>query len=64
MIVLTSNHKTRKFENLDPDPETRTKPHPDPIRFVENVLNPVGLESLNPDPVQLWSQVHISVKQI
>jgi len=62
MIVLTSNHKTRKFGN--PDPETRTKPHPDPIRFVENVLNLVGLESLNPDPVQLWSQVHISVNQI
>ena len=40
MIVLAWNPKTMKFEN--------------PIRFVQNVLNPAGLESWNPDPVHLW----------
>jgi len=41
-----------KFEN--PYPDTWKKRSPDPIRFVQNVLNPAEFESWNPDPVHLW----------
>jgi len=43
-----------KFENPDPDPKTWKNRNPDPIRFVQNMLKPAGLESWNPDPVHLW----------
>jgi len=45
MIVLASNPKTMKFENPDPDLVTWINRSPDPNWFVQNVVNPAGLES-------------------
>jgi len=52
MIALASNPPKNKiwkcwswFGNLS---------RPDPIRFLQNLLNPAGLESRNPGPAHLW----------